>query len=313
MVIHIVGTVNGQINEGMRNVATHLAREFEKEHRVICSGLREIPRIVYRSSRADVTMIFARASRRVYSLGWLVSRLCKNTWIVLVQKPEEGFLERNRRRPLDCHYLSITEGDMAQLETLPGKRKQVFPVGIDPEKFRPVEAEQQRRLKEKYGFDPDQPLVIHVGHCSKGRGLEDLTRISGAQRMVAASGMFEDETVMKTLRQAGVKIHKGYLEHVEEVYQLYLVRNCLLEHSLFEDRDCVGRCLGEIGSAFRWGQPAVLSSHRVNYIGRLVPGNGAAGARILDELLGEVLKRWPDVRFLSSDQLAALYRMEDER
>ena len=219
MVIHIVGTVNGQINEGMRNVATHLAREFEKEHRVICSGLREIPRIVYRSSRADVTMIFARASRRVYSLGWLVSRLCKNTWIVLVQKPEEGFLERNRRRPLDCHYLSITEGDMAQLETLPGKRKQVFPVGIDPEKFRPVEAEQQRRLKEKYGFDPDQPLVIHVGHCSKGRGLEDFTRISGAQRMVAASGMFEDETVMKTLRQAGVKIHKGYLEHVEEVYQ----------------------------------------------------------------------------------------------
>ena len=220
MVIHIIGTVNGQTNEGMRNVATHLAREFEKEHRVICSGLREIPRIVYRSSRADATMIFARASRRVYSLGWLVSRLCKNTWIVLVQKPEEGFLERNRRRPLGCHYLSITEGDMAQLETLPGKRKQVFPVGIDPEKFRPVEAEQQRRLKEKYGFDPDQPLVIHVGHCSKGRGLEDFTRISGAQRMVAASGMFEDETVMKTLRQAGVKIHKGYLEHVEEVYQM---------------------------------------------------------------------------------------------
>lgn len=96
-------------------------------------------------------------------------------------------------------------------------------------------------------------------------------------------------------------------------HQLYLVRNCLLEHSLFGDRDCVGRCLGEIESAFRWKQPAVLSSHRVNYIGRLVPGNGAAGARILDELQGEVLKRWPDVRFLSSDQLAALYRMEDER
>lgn len=30
MVIHVIGTVNGQVNEGMRNVATHLAKEFEK-------------------------------------------------------------------------------------------------------------------------------------------------------------------------------------------------------------------------------------------------------------------------------------------
>ena len=32
MVIHVIGTVNGQVNEGMRNVATHLAKEFEKEN-----------------------------------------------------------------------------------------------------------------------------------------------------------------------------------------------------------------------------------------------------------------------------------------
>lgn len=220
MVIHVIGTVNGQVNEGMRNVATHLAREFEKEHRVVYSGLREIPRIACRSSRADVTMIFARASRRVYSLGWLVSRLCPNTWIVLVQKPEEGFLEKNRRRPLGCHYLSIAEGDMDQLETLPGRQKRVFSVGIDPGKFCPVSKERQRRLKEKYGLDPDRPLVLHVGHCSKGRGLEDFARIHTAQRMVVASGMFEDPKVMEILRQAGVKIYKGYLEHVEEVYQM---------------------------------------------------------------------------------------------
>ena len=73
------------------------------------------------------------------------------------------------------------------------------------------------------------------------------------------------------------------------------------------------RCLQAIESAFRWKQPAVLSSHRVNYIGRMVPANGAAGVRILDQLLGEVLRRWPDVRFVSSDQLAALYMMEEER
>lgn len=112
---------------------------------------------------------------------------------------------------------------------------------------------------------------------------------------------------------AGSFEKKTHYSGTRSADQLYLVRNCLLEHSLFGDRDCVDRCLKEIESAFRWKQPAVLSSHRVNYMGRMVPANGAAGVRILDQLLGEVLRRWPDVRFVSSDQLAALYMMEEER
>lgn len=35
-----------------------------------------------------------------------------------------------------------------------------------------------------------------------------------------ASGMFEDENVVRVLNDAKVKIHKGYLENVEEVYQM---------------------------------------------------------------------------------------------
>ena len=46
MVIHVIGTVNGQVNEGMRNVATHLAKEFEKDNTVLYSGLKQIPQIV---------------------------------------------------------------------------------------------------------------------------------------------------------------------------------------------------------------------------------------------------------------------------
>ena len=98
-------------------------------------------------------------------------------------------------------------------------RKNCF-VGIKADKFAPVSVEQQKMLKQKYGFDPSKPLVIHVGHCSKGRGLEDFAKIHTAQRMVVASGMFEDVNVVRVLNDAKVKIHKGYLENVEEVYQM---------------------------------------------------------------------------------------------
>lgn len=220
MVIHIIGTVNGQVNEGMRNVATHLVKEFQKENTVLYSGLKQIPQIIFKSKRADVTMIFARANKLVYSLAMIVTKMCKNVWIVLVQRPDAEFMEKNNKHPLKCNYLSITESDMKDVKTVSGKRKELFSVGIEADKFTPVSAEQQKMLKQKYGFDPSKPLVIHVGHCSKGRGLEDFTKIHTAQRMVVASGMFEDENVVRILNEAKVKIHKGYLQNVEEVYQM---------------------------------------------------------------------------------------------
>lgn len=66
MVIHVIGTVNGQVNEGMRNIATHLAKEFEKENTVLYSGLKQIPQIVLNSRRADVTMIL------LVPTGWCI-------------------------------------------------------------------------------------------------------------------------------------------------------------------------------------------------------------------------------------------------
>lgn len=220
MVIHIIGTVNGQVNEGMRNVATHLAKEFEKENIVLYSGLKQIPHIIINSIKADVTMVFARANKLVYELTKIVTRLCKNTWVVLVQKPDAEFMLRNDKKPLECSYLSITEKDMKDVRITNGKKKRIFSTGIKSDKFAPVDRARQKELKLKYGFDPTQPLIIHVGHCSKGRGLEDFVQIKSAQRMVVASGMFEDENVVKTLKNSGVKLHTGYLKNVEEIYQM---------------------------------------------------------------------------------------------
>ncbi len=221
MTIHVLGTVNGIENEGMRNVATHLARSFEKGgHTVLYSGLRQIPAIIQHALKSDATIVFARANQQVYWLVRMVTLLCKNVWIVCVQKPEAAFRQLNDQHPLKCSYLTIIESDVADIKLSEGKVKQKIGVGINAEKFAPVSAEQARRLKQKYGFDPEKPLVIHVGHCSRGRGLEDLIPLQDAQRMVVASGMFEDASTVQKLEQAGVRIHKGFLENVEEIYQM---------------------------------------------------------------------------------------------
>ena len=88
--------------------------------------------------------------------------------------------------------------------------------------------------------------------------------------------------------------------------QYYLVRNAFFEPSLTKASDPVGECLSRINIAFRWNKPAIISSHRINYIGSLVEKNRSDNLKLLDELLGRIIKTWPDVEFMPSDELGDL-------
>jgi hypothetical protein len=59
----------------------------------------------------------------------------------------------------------------------------------------------------------------------------------------------------------------------------------------------------EVNIAFRWGKPAVINSHRVNFMGTLSEENRANSLQLLSELFSALLKKWPDVEFMCSDEL----------
>lgn len=87
--------------------------------------------------------------------------------------------------------------------------------------------------------------------------------------------------------------------------QFYITRNCFFEPSA-EGKDWVGSCLKDIDNAFKWKKPAVISSHRVNYIGVLNEVNRTNGLLQLKKLLTQIQERWPDVEFITSSQLGDL-------
>jgi hypothetical protein len=88
--------------------------------------------------------------------------------------------------------------------------------------------------------------------------------------------------------------------------QIFLVRNCYFEPSLNPDIDNVVECLNRIKIAFRWKKPAIISSHRLNYIGILDENNRKRNLTLLEDLLKKILKLWPDVAFMTSDALGEL-------
>ena len=85
--------------------------------------------------------------------------------------------------------------------------------------------------------------------------------------------------------------------------QIHYFRNCGFEPV---SKRGVDICLKDIAAAFRWGKPAIISTHRVNYIGSIDPKNSEYGLTEFRKLLHQILKKWPQAEFVSSNQLCDL-------
>ncbi|MBB1472230.1 hypothetical protein H5368_04220 [Luteimonas sp. MC1782] len=86
--------------------------------------------------------------------------------------------------------------------------------------------------------------------------------------------------------------------------QRYSVRNILFEPYLDGGQDWCERAIGEMALAFRLGKPAVICTHRVNYVGGMDVQHRDSSLAQLERFLSAMLQRWPDLEFISSDELA---------
>lgn len=85
---------------------------------------------------------------------------------------------------------------------------------------------------------------------------------------------------------------------------IHLMRNCFFEPTLSNNSEnIVNDCLNRINIAFRWNKAAVISTHRINFVGLIDERNMINNIRLFKILLSEIVKRWPDVEFVSSAQL----------
>jgi hypothetical protein len=131
--------------------------------------------------------------------------------------------------------------------------------------------------------------------------LEKTAAESGIQWMSASKVQHEPLGFGKTRK----RFH--YLGQKNSHGQRYITRNCFFEPS-YHGRDWIETCFQEIKIAFRWRKPAVISSHRVNYIGGLNEKNRKDGLLKLEMLLEKVITKWPEIEFMTSAELGSLIK-----
>jgi hypothetical protein len=89
--------------------------------------------------------------------------------------------------------------------------------------------------------------------------------------------------------------------------QRYFIRNCFFEPSLNPGFNWIEDILKRLKIIFYWNKPAIIGTHRINFIGSLREENRSKNLILFSKLLQEILKIWPNVRFTSTDNLGNLY------
>ena len=102
------------------------------------------------------------------------------------------------------------------------------------------------------------------------------------------------------------KLVRHYLGERNEYNQIYSIRNCSFEPSI--DGESHKKTIKEIQNAFFWNKPSVISTHRINFIGSLDANNQMDNLKEFKLLLTEILKKWPDVEFMTTMDLDKIMR-----
>lgn len=177
-------------------------------------------------------------------------------------------------------------------------------------------------------FDLDVPQDVHYMKNVLAEGLDLFEKLWGYQSpyFVATNGPFNNslEQVLaekevkyilgerfqrEPLGNGNYKKHFHYIGMTNKYKQIYLTRNAMFEPSILDsglNNNSIGNCLKSIERSFRWGKPATICSHRLNYIGRIEEKNRTKNLVLLDELMSAILKSWPDVEFMTSVELGDL-------
>jgi hypothetical protein len=148
-----------------------------------------------------------------------------------------------------------------------------------------------------WGFSSRSMIApCYVWHSS----LEDVMSSSGIDTIQGIPYQYEPVHGMEQVR----KFHYFGQKGPDGIR--YFIRNAAFEPFLDHTSDWLNICLGKIRTAFNFGKPAIITSHRANFIGFLDPSNRKKNLEQLGLLLSEIVKRWPDVRFVSTDELSEL-------
>jgi hypothetical protein len=220
-----------------------------------------------------------------------------NRWMRALQEkqPETLFSFQNKVWGIEPSYIpNLKKGyraayDLDLIEDLVYQKKQLLS-GIE-------EFNQLYSFYPSYFVAPDGPFHKDLEIELSKNKIKQIG-MSKIQKMPIGNGNFK-----KRFHWLGKELNSGLT---------VITRNVIFE-PMSAISGNIETVIKDMDIAFSLNKPAVISTHRANYVGGIEKSNREKGLNKLELLLSSIIKKWPDVEFMTSSELADLIREKNGR
>lgn len=170
--------------------------------------------------------------------------ICVKVFLLHFFTGRKIFLLPVYRREISCFMRILLEMSKTELVVLSQESYDVYrkclsnkvhyiKAGVDIDKFSPITKNHKAVLRDKYGFDRNEKLLLHVGHMVEARNLRAFLNVSDDYHVVlvvSTSTRWDEKLYADLLHKNNITIVHEYIANIEEYYQMadayvFLVEN----------------------------------------------------------------------------------------
>ena len=228
MRVCLLGEYSGNLDEGMRNVSFHFAKELKKRHKILILDLRDVLSKAFwnglKNFNPEIIHYIHGPSIKSFILLKVLSFYCREAKTVMsAMHPGFSFLSK-RILPLFKPDLTLVQSYETEETLKKLKCKTEFlPCGVDVERFTPVTKEAKDDLRVKYGIETEKFVILHVGSIKEGRNIQQLEKLQKGNNQVAIVGAVSpgiERNLVQQLKKSRCLVWTKYFENIEEIYAL---------------------------------------------------------------------------------------------
>ena len=113
------------------------------------------------------------------------------------------------------------------------------------------------------------------------------------------------------LSDPSIKVLRHYFGEKNKIGIYYLLRNVYFEPTEHPAESGIDNVIDQVRTAFTYGKPATIQTHRLNYVGGINKKNRNQNIELLNELLTRLRETFPNLEFMGSDELIDLLNQKN--
>lgn len=228
MKICILGSYAGKLDEGMANVAYNIYFNLRAKYSNLhLLNVQEVGRLKFwkciHNANPDIIHYIPGPTFKGLVLVKLIQVLTRSHSIISAIQPSLPSTKffNIAARFLKPDIVLVQSKKSEALFNSINYNIRFVPNGVDTDRFTPVSSTQKQQIRQKYGFNAEDFIVLHIGPIKGGRNQKSLLQIHDAKILLIVSVTNPSEqSAYNEMAGTTAFVWKEYFPNIEEIYAM---------------------------------------------------------------------------------------------